>query len=99
MKNIEDLETYLNANGYPIIRRCINCTFWNNTTEFDNNNPKVGYCHKTQLLFAFTLEPSVHPLTKEFFLCTNHQFYDEQKLNDVNQKVKIKEILKKKNEL
>lgn len=98
---IEDLETYLNQNGFPILRRCVNCTFWNQTKEFDSRNGthQVGYCHKTQLHFAFTLEPSVHPLTKAFYVCIDHQFYDEMKLKDINKKVKIKDILKNKNEL
>ena len=101
MKNIEDLETYLNNNGFPIIRRCANCTFWNNTPEFDTKwtTHKIGYCHKIPLYFAFTLEPSVQPLTKAFSVCTEHQFFDEQKLNDVNEKVLTKDILKNKNEL
>ena len=100
-KNIEDLETYLNTNGFPIIRRCMNCTFWNSTTEFDNNyvKHKIGYCHKKPFYFAFTLEPTVHSLTKEFFVCIYHQFYDEMKLRDVNEKVLTKDILKNKNEL
>ena len=98
---IEELETYLNSNGFPILRRCINCTFWNPTIEFDSKNikHKVGYCHKKPLYFAFTLEPSVNTLTKEFYVCTDHQFYDEMKLRDVNKKVKIKDILKTKSEL
>lgn len=101
MKNIEELETYLNANGFPIIRRCLNCTFWNSTAEFDSKSEKykIGYCHKNPLYFAFTLEPSVHPMTKEFFLCVDHQFLDEMKLKDLNEKVLTKDILKNKNEL
>ena len=95
---IEELETYLNGNGFPIIRRCLNCTFWNTTTEF-NGAQKVGYCHKKPLYFAFTLEPSVHTITKEFYVCVDHQFYDELRLKDINEKVLTKEILKKKNEL
>lgn len=99
--NIEELETYLNANGFPILRRCVNCTFWNPTNEFDSRDAqhKIGYCQKKPLYFAFTLEPSVHTLTKEFFVCVEHQFYDEVKLRDLNKRVVTKEILKRKNEL
>jgi hypothetical protein len=100
MENIGELETYVKEGGYPLIRRCLNCVHWNDETEFHPRH-KVGYCKLKAYFFAFTLEANVYPITKEFFLCENHKFYDEGKLqNDVSvKKVKTKEILKKKNEL
>lgn len=98
--NIENLETYVKEGGYPLLRRCLNCVFWNDQTEF-HPRYKVGYCKKKAFRFAFTLESNVHSLTKEFYLCENHKFYDEEKLkaDPKVEKVKIKDILKKKDEL
>ena len=98
MKNIEDLETYINRNGYPILRRCKNCVFWNEDTEFHKKH-KAGYCRRVPLYFAFTLEPSVYPITKEFFLCEEHQLEEENRLSEICDKMLLKDALKKKEEL
>lgn len=94
---IENLETYLNINGFPIIRRCQNCVHYNQ----DNNyaDLQLGYCKLTPMYFAFTLQPNVYPLTKEFYLCESHAFTNEEKLAQNSQKVMLKDILKDKDEL
>jgi hypothetical protein len=97
-KRVEDLKTYSNRNGFPMIRRCQNCVFWNNESEF-NPKHKVGYCTFKPLFFAFTLEPSVYPITKEFYLCGNHIFKNEDKLSQVSDIVNLKDIIKTKDEL
>jgi hypothetical protein len=38
---VMDFDTYINVNGFPIIRRCKNCKFWEPEPEFKNN---FGYC-------------------------------------------------------
>jgi len=93
-----DLITYLNTNGYPLLRRCVNCIHWVDETEFHPRH-KLGYCKFKPMYFAFTLEPSVYPLTKEFFVCENHKFYDEEKLKNSYTMVNTKDVLKDKKEL
>ena len=93
---IDKIETYVNLNGYPILRRCKNCVFWNNQ---DDDSQSLGYCKATTLFFAFTLTPSVYPMTKDFYFCEKHKFKDEEKLKNVCQKVNLKEALKKKDEI
>jgi hypothetical protein len=97
-KEFKEIETYINRNGFPIIRRCKNCLYWNDETEF-NDKHKVGYCKLAPMFFAFTLEPSVFPLTKEFYVCVKHKFEEESRLSEVCDKVKLTDILKKKEEL
>ena len=50
-------------------------------------------------MFAFTLEPKLYPMTKEFFLCENHKFENESKLAQVCEKVLLKDAIKKKNQI
>jgi hypothetical protein len=95
---MENVETYVNRNGYPIIRRCRNCIYWNNETEV-NQKQKAGYCKLKPLYFAFTLEQSVYAITKEFYVCQDHKLEDEDRLKEVCDVVKLKDILKKKDEL
>lgn len=97
-KKVEDLKTYSNRNGFPMIRRCQNCVFWNTESEF-NPKHKVGYCTFAPMYFAFTLQPSVYPITKEFYLCPNHIFKNEDKLAQVSDSVNLKDIIKTKDEL
>ncbi len=94
-KNIEKLETYINRNGYPMIRRCHNCLYWNP----ENNDKKIGLCTFKPLYFAFTLEPSVFFITKEFCLCENHLFKNEEKLSQICEKKLMKDIIKKKDSI
>jgi hypothetical protein len=51
------------------------------------------------LYFAFTLEPSVYAITKEFYVCEEHKLEDENRLKEVCEVVKLKDIIKKKEEL
>lgn len=94
-KDVKELETYVNINGFPIIRRCKNCIFWNDETDFN----LLGYCKFKPMYFAFTLQPTVYPMTKEFYLCENHQFPEENRLEQVCDKVLLKDILKKKEDI
>ena len=98
MEKIENLETFINLNGYPILRRCKNCIFWNDDTELGEKY-KAGYCKFKPFYFAFTLEPSVFAITKEFYVCENHKLQDEERLKQVCDVVKLKDVLKKKEEL
>jgi hypothetical protein len=94
--SIDKLETYINRNGFPMIRRCQNCLFWK---QGENDKLKIGECTIKPYYFAFTLEPNLYPLTKEFFLCENHKFNYENKLEQVCTKVSLKDSLKKKEDI
>jgi len=96
-KEIAKLETYINRNGFPMIRRCQNCVFWNSDDFLKEDT--IGLCTHTPLYFAFTLEPSTFPMTKDFCLCKHHLFTNEDKLAQVCEKVMLKNILKKKEDI
>jgi hypothetical protein len=96
---IENLETYLNKKGYPMLRRCFNCKFWQPDIKGSKSEMPLGYCKIKSLTFAFTLKQTVHPITRDFYLCEHHQFEKEEWLNSISPKVKLSESIKKKNEI
>ena len=99
---IEKLETFVNVNGYPIIRRCFNCKHWHSDEKKlkqDSDEKLQGYCKFKPMYFASTLQPTVYPITKEYYLCENHEFEKEDYLNQVCKKVMLKDIIKKKNDV
>jgi len=104
---IEKLETFVNVNGYPIIRRCFNCKHWfSEQKEQSKLKPQEehyekleGYCKLKPMYFSSTLQPTVYPITKEYYLCENHQFEKEDYLNSVAQKVLLKDAIKSKNQV
>ena len=100
------METYINRSGFPMIRRCKNCIFWRTDEqeerEYDTSRSEPaakGLCTFKPMMFAFTLEPKLYPMTKEFFLCENHKFENESKLAQVCEKVLLKDAIKKKNQI
>jgi hypothetical protein len=94
---VEKLDTYLNLNGTPILRRCQNCKFWNGITEKTNEpNRNLGYCKFRPLYFSYTLQKSVFAMTKDFYLCEEHNFKNEEFLAEQGRKVSILEALRKK---
>jgi len=95
--SIEKLKTYVNRNGLPMIRRCFNCKNWD--SNIDNNDKKAGYCKSMPLHFAFTLQPTVFAITKDFYLCESHEFKNEQRLSKVCEEILLKDCLKKKDEI
>lgn len=95
---VEHLATYLNKNGYPIIRRCFNCKHWKGDIQLGGEKP-LGYCKVEALYFAFTLQPTVYPITKDFYLCAKHEFENEEKLKDSSVMVSLKDSLKKKSDI
>ncbi len=95
---IEDLGTYINKNGFPIIRRCFNCKHWKGDIQLGEDKP-LGYCKVEALYFAFTLQPTVYPITKDFYLCVKHAFENEDKLKENSVMVSLKESLKKKSDI
>jgi len=96
---IEHLGTYLNKNGYPIIRRCFNCKHWKGDIQLSQDEKPLGYCKVQALYFAFTLQPTVYPITKDFYLCNKHEFENEDKLKENSVMVSLKESLKKKSDI
>jgi len=92
--SIENLETYKNRNGYPMIRRCDNCKFWSDQNTLTDK--RAGYCKASPLYFAFTLKQTVYPITKEFYLCEKHEFENEEKLKVTSERVLLKDAIKDK---
>ena len=84
--------TYKNINGKPIIRSCFNCMFYHAIKTEANS----GYCKFKPLLFAFTLQSSVFPIVKTFYLCENHKFSNEEHLKATAEAVDLRDILKSK---
>ena len=91
---VEDLHTYLNMNNRPIIRRCKNCTNWKEIED-----TKVGYCALQKMYFASTLTQTVWGMTKEYYLCEDHEFKNEQWLEQNSQRVSLKDSLKTKDQI
>ena len=98
MKKIDEIETFVNRNGFPILRKCQNCIFWNSQTDYPTNL-KLGFCTIKPYFFAYTLAPNLYPLTKEFFLCEEHRFVNEKKLEEVSEKVLLKDCIKNKEDI
>jgi hypothetical protein len=94
---VENLQTYINRKGFPIMRRCFNCKFWSPYSE--NDNQTLGYCKAKPLYFAFTLQPTVFTITKDFYLCEQHSFKNEEVLAEVSEKITMKDALKKKEDI
>jgi hypothetical protein len=95
MSSINEFTTYLNRNGYPILRRCRNCVNW----KADANHNQNGFCKKLPMYFAFTLKKTAYASTKDFYLCENHTFIDEERLKELCDTVYLKDAIKSKEEL
>jgi len=79
------IKSYLNKNGSPIIRKCSNCTNF----RVIENQEGVGYCKIMSLLFAFTHEPSVYAIVKDFYLCDKHNLPNEDLLKLESEEVEL----------
>lgn len=93
---VEKLETYINENGFPILRRCFNCKHWDDKAVKEG---KEGYCKINPMYFAMTLSQTVYPITKDYYLCEKHTFVKESYLNEVCEKILLKEAIKDKKEV
>lgn len=81
--------TYLNKNGQPMIRRCSNCVHFK---QIDANK-EMGYCKQRPLMFAFTHEPTVYAIVRNFYVCEIHQFINESTLSLNSEPIDIKTAL------
>lgn len=95
---MENKKTFLNKNGLPIIRRCQNCKFWDKLNKNEEKNI-LGYCSLNKMFFSSTLEPTVFAMTKNFYVCEKHEFFNEEFLKSNSKEVNLKESLKNKKEL
>ena len=95
---VMDFDTFINVNGFPIIRRCKNCKFWQEQGN-SKDKDKLGSCTLNPLFFSFNMKPTVFFLTKEFCLCENHEFGNEDVLKESCESVKMKDILKNKDDI
>jgi len=89
-KNLKMI-TYKNKNGLPMIRSCYNCVSFK---EIENLE-RTGYCTKTKLMFAYTLQNNVHPMVKTFYLCEVHEFSNEAFLKTSAEQVSLENSIKK----
>lgn len=94
--SVENFLTYINKNGYGIIRRCSNCKHWSGEIVSPNNPKPMGYCKRISMFFAYTLEQTVYPITKDFYLCENHEFENEGTLMNNCEPILLKDVIKKK---
>ncbi len=81
-----------------MIRRCKNCKNWQQETKKDENS-NTGFCKLNPMLFAFTLEKTVFPITKDFYLCTSHEFDNESYLEKESKSILLKDAIKKKEDV
>lgn len=91
---VEELHTYLNMNNLPIIRRCRNCVNWK-----EIETTKTGYCALQRMYFSSTLTQTVFGMTKEFYLCEDHEFKNEKWLEYNSQRVNLRDSLKSKEQI
>jgi hypothetical protein len=94
-KDIKEIKTYLNRNGYPMLRRCKNCTHW----KTEEINDKQGFCTLKPYFFAFTLMPNLYPVTRDFFLCEEHKFFNEELLQQVSESILLIDAIKNKEDI
>ena len=79
------IKTYTNKNGTPIIRKCGNCLNY----KLIEGSDGAGYCKILNMLFAFTHEKSVYAIVKDFYLCENHIFTNEDILKEHSEEVEL----------
>lgn len=87
------IKTYKNRQGVPIIRKCGNCV---NYKPIDGAD-KSGYCKIQPMLFAFTHEQSVYAIVKDFYLCGQHIFTNEETLAGESEQVDLLSFLTERN--
>jgi hypothetical protein len=73
-----------------MIRRCSNCKHFKSI----NGDSSLGYCKEKPLLFAFTHDPTVFAIVKNFYLCEGHQFANEELLASQSEPIDLKEHIK-----
>ena len=78
-------KTYLNRSGTPIIRKCSNCLNYKPIEGIEMG----GYCKAMQMYFAFTHDKSVYAIVKDFYLCENHKFENEETLSKESKEVDL----------
>lgn len=94
--NIDKLETFVNSNNKPILRKCENCIFWN---RMNGDKQDTGFCKRQKIYFAHTLELTRYYQTKFCDLCLEHQFKNEKELSMIAEKVLLINVLKTKEEI
>jgi hypothetical protein len=77
----KEIYTYKNLIGKAMIRRCLNCKHWSQELSSEKEK-ELGYCKFSPYLFAFTLKPTVFPITKSFYLCESHEFVKEKEFKE-----------------
>ena len=87
------IKTYMNRQGTPIIRKCGNCVNYKSI----EGTEKSGYCKIQPMLFAFTHEQSVYAIVKDFYLCSQHFFTNEETLAAESEQVDLLTYLTERN--
>jgi len=86
-------KTFKNKNNVPIIRKCGNCVHYKLIEDKD----KIGYCNAMNLYFAFTHDKSVYAIVKDFYLCENHAFVNEEILQKESEEIELLPYLLERN--
>jgi hypothetical protein len=86
--------TYKNKQNTTMIRKCGNCKNYKLLEEKDN----MGYCQIMNLYFAFTHDKSVYAIVKDFYICENHEFVNEEILKQQSQVVELLPYLIERNQ-
>ena len=82
---------YINKHSFTCFVS-VSCRF--RTRQFKEEN--IGYCKAMPLYFAFTLQKTVYPMTRDFYLCESHEFEKEEKLKEVSESILLKDAIKTK---
>ena len=98
MNKINELHTYINLNGKPLLRRCENCEHWKRIEDKKNGSEPTptgsGYCMAIKLIFAYTLKPIRNYQSKYCDLCENHRFANEAELEATAKKILLSDVVK-----
>ena len=93
---MKTLDTYINLNGYPIIRRCENCAFWsqlNLDKAPDSPKSDAGYCKNQKIFQAYTLEKNQYFISKKHNFCVSHEFLKEDILEAEAKKITLQQSI------
>lgn len=59
---------YLREMDKKVVNKCGNCRYWSIYQK-----PDLGLCKLKKMAFAYTCEETLHPLTKQFYVCDDHE--------------------------
>ena len=85
------MNTYQSPEGEVYVRSCANCRFF-----VAHDDRRTGYCQRQKMLFAYTMKATVYAMVKQFYLCDQHIFTDEEKFKETCRVITMEEAIRKK---